>query len=63
MALGMKPVLHASESFLLTVKTQKEIARNNVWASPACKSLSCNTFNFYFGEEKCKKGKEHCQAF
>jgi len=56
MALGTKPVLHASESFFLTVKAQKEMASNNARASAACKSPSCNfaaiAFKFYFGEEK-----------
>lgn len=58
MALGREPVLHASESFFSTVKTQKEIARNNVWASAACKKalpvISLGEFDFG-GEKKLKK--------
>lgn len=33
MALGSGPVLHASESFLLPVKTPKEMARNSPWGA------------------------------
>lgn len=39
MALGTIPVLHASDSFLLTVKTPKEIARTALGPAQREKAL------------------------
>lgn len=69
MALGTKPALHASDSFFSTVKTQKEIARNNTWARhgllkafPGISPLMPSEVVFW-GKKNCPEGKEHRQAF